>query len=68
MKLYCGAASFKRWLGCAPQVIARVRPLRALEEHAPYPAPRRNCDAEWTDAPNLRIRRRALYATGPSLG
>ena len=37
MKLYCGAASFTRWLGCAPQVIARVRPLRALEEHSPSP-------------------------------
>ena len=66
--LRTGAVSFKRLLGCAPQVIARVRPLRALEEHSPYPALRQNCDAEWTEAPNLRIRRRAPHATGLSLG
>src|SRR5438093_4115709 len=28
--LRTGAASFKRWLGCAPQVIARVRPRQEL--------------------------------------
>src|SRR6266571_7883420 len=46
-----GAASFKRWLGCAPQVIARVRPCRCARGHSPSLALRRDCDAEWTEAP-----------------
>src|SRR5213078_1301661 len=29
--LTTGAASFKRWLGCAPQVIARVLPFRGAQ-------------------------------------
>jgi len=50
--LRTGAASFKRWLGCAPQVIAPVLPFEELKEHSPSLAYHRDCDAEWTDARN----------------
>src|SRR5881296_1046073 len=41
-----GAASFKRWLGCAPQVIARVRPRQELRGALTVAYLPWNCDAE----------------------
>src|SRR6266513_1131862 len=45
-----GAASFKRWLGCAPQVIARVRPRQELRAALTVAYLPWNCEAEWTAA------------------
>jgi|SRR5213592_3555612 len=66
--LRTGAASFKRWLGCAPQVIARV----------PFPSgstgsTHRHCPGTaivMLDGPMLETHqcRRAPHATGLSLG
>ena len=42
-----GAASFRRWLGCAPHLIARVRPpAGGTERHSPSPSLHRDCDAQ----------------------
>src|SRR6266576_3423612 len=45
-----GAASFKRWLGCAPQVIARVRPPQELRGALTVAYLLWNCEAEWAAA------------------
>src|SRR5439155_17636364 len=55
-----GAGSFTRLLGCAPQVIARIRPSLGAPgaTHRPCPGTR-DCDAGWTDArssPSARAR------------
>src|SRR5881396_1796417 len=66
--LRTGAASFKRWLGCAPQVIARVPfPSGSTgSTHRPCPG----TGIVMPDGPLLRTHRprRARRATGPSLG
>ena len=43
-------------------------PAGSTEGHSPSLASRRDSDAEWTVAPNLRIRRRAPHPKGTLLG
>src|SRR6266576_7296101 len=45
-----GAGSFKRMLGCAPQVIARVRPPQELRVALTVADLPWNCEPEWTAA------------------
>src|SRR5712691_1876781 len=47
-----GRRQLQALLGCAPQVIARVRPRQERRGHSASLASRPDCDAEWTDAPN----------------
>ena len=48
--LTTGADSFKRVLGCAPQVIARARPRQERRRALTVACLAWNCEAEWTAA------------------